>query len=182
MDKKDSLIKNILIVIGVLVVCLISFLVTPSNENDSASNKNNVNLDSDSGSVIDNAQQDSSIVKDDEKKELTVIDVDTYLDFYNGDEKTIVFIGRPTCGYCELAQPIIENIAYENDLEIKYLNTDEFSDDDEDKFMGSDEAFSNGFGTPLLVVISNGEITGKLEGLVDKENYIDFFEEYEFIK
>lgn len=182
MDNRDNLIKNIFIVIGVLIVCLISFLVTPNNGNDSTSNENNVNLESGSGSVIDNAQQDSSNVKDNEKKKLTVINVDTYLDLYNGEERAIVFIGRPTCGYCELAQPIVENIAYENDLEVKYLNTDEFVGDDEDKFMSSDDAFSNGFGTPLLVVISNGEISGKLEGLVDKKSYLKFFKEYGFIE
>ena len=115
------------------------------------------------------------------KKDFNDIDIDEYLDLYDGSKNSIVLFSRPTCGYCQIAEPILHHIAYQYKLTINHVNTDEMSSSDEKKLVESDDYFSDGFGTPLLVVVSNGEIVDMVSGLVDTENYVKFFTKHGFI-
>lgn len=173
MDKKsDSFLKTMIIIAGVAVVCLISFLVS-SQANNSEGNTNDNS--SSSSSIIEKAQSESAAVNDSEMKDFSQIDVDRYLDMYTGKKNKVVLVARPTCSYCQIAEPIIKNIAYKYDIEVNYLNTDDFADDDESRFIQSDELFSEGYGTPMLLLISNNEIVDKVDGLADMDGYLDFF-------
>lgn len=169
--NNDSFLKTMIIIAGVAVVCLISFLAS-SHANSSSSTDAST---TDASSIIEKAQSESASVKDDEMKELSEIDVDSYLEMYGGNEDKVVLIARPTCSYCQIAEPIIKNIAYKYGIEIYYLNTDEFADDDESKFIQSDELFSEGYGTPMLLIVSGGKIVDKVDGLADMDGYIEFF-------
>lgn len=172
MDKKsDSFLKTMIIIAGVAVVCLISFLVSSQANNS----EGNTNDNSSSSSIIEKAQSESAAVNDSEMKDFSQIDVDRYLDMYTGKENKVVLVARPTCSYCQIAEPIIKNIAYKYDIEVNYLNTDDFADDDESIFIQSDELFSEGYGTPMLLLISNNEIVDKVDGLADMDGYLDFF-------
>ena len=166
------------ILIGVFAVLVVmSFFVGRQENSKEDDNK----MSEDASVIIANAQEESNNVKEEETKELSEINMDTYLEYYNGEENKIILIARPTCQYCQIAEPIIKNIAYENDLEINYLNTDNFSGDDEANLVKSNEFFSQGFGTPLLLVVSKGEIVNKVDGLTDKAHYTEFFKTSGFI-
>lgn len=169
--------KEVYIVIVVIVVALILVLALGKEDN-----KSNVKSQEDPQSILERAQSESSSVKENEKKELAQINVTEYLDYYSGEEPKLILIARPTCHYCQIAEPIIENIAYMYDLEIYYLNTDNFTEDDEQKLESSDELFQNGFGTPLLLNVGNNSIIGTVDGLTDSQHYIDFFKENGYIK
>ena len=67
-------------------------------------------------------------------------------------------------------------------ININYLNTDEFKDDDQEKLVNSDDTFTNGFGTPLLLVVSNNKIVDSVDGLTDNAHYTEFFKKYGYIK
>lgn len=174
MDK-----KKIGIIIGIIlliVLFIISIFISPK-ESESSNTQ-----DDDIEAIINNAEKESASVKEDEMKEFIDINMDTYLDYYNGNEQKIVLIARPTCHYCQIAEPIIHNVAYQYDLDIHYLNTDNFSEDDQSKLINSDEFFSEGFGTPLLLSVSEGSIKSKVDGLTDYEHYIEFFKENGYIE
>lgn len=169
MNKKTfGIIGIILVVILLLVSCSIK-----SDKEEKSSD--------DIQTIINNAQKESENVKEEEQKEFTEINIDEYLNKYNGEEKSIVLIGRPTCHYCQIAEPILHNIAYKYDLNIFYLNTDNFQDGDSEKLVNSDSFFSSGFGTPLLLVLSNGSINSKVDGLTDTNHYVEFFKSNGFI-
>lgn len=179
MEERDNkkYVKWILIGLLVVTVVVMSFFVG-KQEN---SKENESKMTEDASVIIANAQKESNSVKEEETKELPEINMDKYLEYYNGEESKIVLIARPTCQYCQIAEPIIKNIAYENDLEINYLNTDNFQGDDEAELVRSNELFSEGFGTPLLLVVSKGEIVDKVDGLTDKAHYIELFKATGFI-
>lgn len=174
--KKKNVMVIVFTVIGVVFVCALSFFVSLDASKESSSS------DATAEAIVSRAKSESDAVKDSEKKELITINVDQYLGYYNGNENKLIFIGRPTCSYCEIAQPIVQNIAYTYDITIYYLNVDEFEGEDESKFFASNESFEDGFGTPMLLIVSNGEIVNKVDGLTDKENYIAFFKQYGFIQ
>ena len=181
MNKNNKVLKIVLIIVGIIVVCLFSFFASLDASNKNSSSSSSSNSSEDVSAIIERAQSESDAVKDEEKKEFISIDVSKYLELLSGSDNSLVLIARPTCSYCQIAEPIIQNIAYKYDIDINYLNTDEFEDDDEAKLVSSHEYFSEGYGTPILLIVSNGDIVDKVDGLTDTENYIKFFTSYGFI-
>ena len=59
---------------------------------------------------------------------------------------------------------------------------DEFSEEDNQKFMESDEFLGEGVGTPLLMNVGNEKIIDKVDGLTDSAHYIQFFKDNGYIK
>jgi len=165
----------IILLITIVVLLLISLFV---GNKDSKSNE----LSNDATVILNNAQTESSNVKDSEKKEFQEITVADYLNYYEGEEKTLILLARPTCHYCQIAEPILHKIAYDYDLDIKYLNTDEFSEEDSINLVQSNDYFNNGYGTPVLLLVSNGEIIDMVDGLTDTAHYVKFFKDNKFIK
>lgn len=169
MDKKKLGIIGIIVLV---ILIIISCTINPDKEKSSNDNPN---------TIVANATEESNNIKEEEKKDFIEINVGEYISKYNGEEKTLVLVGRPTCHYCQIAEPILKNINYKYDLNINYLNIDNFQDGDGEKFINTNEYFSEGFGTPLLLVISNGSINDIVDGLSDTEHYIDFLKQNEFI-
>lgn len=182
--KKDSkkILQGILIGGGVVIVCLLSFFVSMNSKDDTTTSSNDIEETSrDSNTIMANAQKESTSIPESEKKKLTEIDISKYLDLYSGSEKSLVLIARPTCSYCQIAEPIIRNVAYKYDIEVNYLNTDELSESDEAELVRSDDYFSSGYGTPLLLVVSDKKIVDKVDGLTDSIGYKEFFTKNGFI-
>lgn len=170
MNKKLFGIIGVVFLLVLLVVCC---FINPDKQDNSSEDIN---------TIIYNAQSESANVKENEKKDFIEISVDLYLSKYSEEEKSLVLIGRPTCHYCQIAEPILHNIAYKYNVDINYLNIDNFQNDDSQKLVSSDSSFSEGFGTPLLLVVGGGKIEGRVEGLTDTKHYISFMEKYGFIK
>jgi thiol-disulfide isomerase/thioredoxin len=168
-NKKKT--GTIILIVVLAIVCIIAMNITGGSE------KTTSNTTSSS-----TAEEESAAVKDSEKKDFVTIKIDKYLEYYKGSTNTIILIARPTCHYCQIAEPILHNVAYKYDLTINYLNTDDFSSDDETTLVNSDSYFKNGFGTPLLLIVSNSKIVDKVEGLTTSEAYTSFFKTNGFIK
>lgn len=168
MNKKVFGIVGIVLLIALLIICACI------NPNGKPSNN--------STSIIEKAIEESSAVKETEQKDFIEINIDEYLNKYNGEEKFLVLVARPTCHYCQIAEPILRNISYKYDININYLNTDNFQNDDAQKFIQSDEFFSNGFGTPMLLIVSNGRIDDMVDGVTDKKHYEEFLKNNNYIE
>ena len=177
MNKK---LFGIIGVILVVVLLIIGASIKPKGNKNSSNN----DLSNDMNTVLSNAEQESVNASNDQstQKELPEISVTQYMEYYTGSEDKLVLVARPTCHYCQIAEPIIRKIAYDYNLEINYLNTDNFSDEDAQTFMSSNENFSEGFGTPILLSVSNSQIKDKVDGLTDTAHYIDFFKRNNYIK
>ena len=166
--------------IGIIVVLLIAVLVSglvKVNEKEETKE-----LSNDGDVIYNNAQTESAAVKDSEKGDFVQIDLNQYMDMYNGSEKQIVLIARPTCHYCQIAEPIIQNLIYKYKLKINYLNTDNLSETDQQTLISSDEFFSSGLGTPTLLVVSEGKIHDTVDGLTDTAHYEEFFKTNGYIE
>lgn len=176
--KENKKLITILVIILVLILIIICASIGGKKEDTTKNATSTENVEQ----TLTNAQKESEAVKDSEKKDFTQINIDKYLEYYAGSENTLILIARPTCHYCQIAEPIIQNIAYKYDIDINYLNTDNFSDDDQEKLIKSDKSFEEGFGTPLLLVVSNNKIVDKVDGLTDAAHYEEFFKKYGYIK
>lgn len=171
--------NKILVILGIVLAAIL--IIICSMVGTESTNTKTDKVMEDGQTIVTNAQKESEAVKDDEKKEFTQINVDKYLEYYAGEENKIILVARPTCHYCQIAEPILQNISFKYNIEINYLNTDEFSDDDQTKFVNSDDTFKDGFGTPFLLIVSNNKIVSSVNGLTDEDHYISFFKTNGFI-
>ena len=168
--------KYIFIGLGILLVILLVVSASLTSE------KKDGTAPSEVGNILENAQNESAAAEQAEKKEFTEINVDKYLEYIAGSEAKIILFARPTCQYCQIAEPILKVINKVYDLEINYVNTDEFTEDDQKRVLDSDEFFNDGFGTPLLLVVKDNKIVDKVDGLTDTAHYVEFFTNNGFIK
>lgn len=171
--KKNTILFVAAIVL-VIVLIVASFFVGTKTGGETSS--------SDPNAILENAQKESKAVKETEMKEHTKIDVAKYLEYYAGSEQKLILVGRKGCPYCQIADPILKNLAYQYNIEINYLDTDEFTDETQTQFIKSDEQFSEGFGTPLLMIVKDNQIVDLIDGLVDTEHYVEFLTAYGFIQ
>lgn len=162
--------KNIKIILGILciiILFIICFNLTPNEKEED---------------VMTRIENQSEKITEEEQKELTQIDISTYLEKYKDSTAHAVFIGRDTCSYCQSEKPILQKVAKDYDLEIFYVNTDTvLTEEERDLLINSNEYF-NSFQVPLLVVVKDEKLQGILDDLADYEQYVEFFKKNEIIK
>ncbi len=178
---QSKIIKTILIVAFVVIICLIGFFVSNS-KSITYSDGTETATEEEQNLILEQATKDAGEVSDDERTQPKEISIQDYLDLYKADTYSVVLISRPTCQYCKIATPILENIIYESKVEINYLNSDNFSEEDNKTLISSDDYFESGYGTPLLLIVGKNEIKDQVAGLVDKETYESFFIQYGFME
>ena len=172
--KKETIekVKSATIVVLVLIIVFgASYFTSELKECDNGGSTTTTT------SSTNNSSNDSSDISEDEQADLNEIDIDEYLDLKEGSDASIIYIARPTCHYCQEMEPIVKNIVYEYGIEVNYLNTDELDDEGQSKLIKSDDYFSEGYGTPLLLVVKDDEIVDIQEGLSDKDTTVNFFKD-----
>ncbi len=127
-------------------------------------------------------RREESVPASSEQKEHTPIGIDQYLALKKGEEKAIIYIGRPTCSACKMQDPYLKNVASEYNLTVYYLNTDELSAQEHSQLMASDAYFNNGYGTPLLLIVQNDQIIDLAQGARQKDGLVTFFKTNGFIQ
>ncbi len=113
-----------------------------------------------------------------DEKALTDITVDEFLQYYDGEEKTFVMVGYPQCTWCQQYKPILTRLNTTYDLDIKFLNIEYIGSE---KYNQVAEINGESFGTPLTLVVSNGEIVDRINGYVDQSTVEEFLKKNGFI-
>lgn len=98
------------------------------------------------------------------------------------EEKEILFLGRPTCGFCNLLKPILNDTSKQYDFEYRYINTDELSKKELNKLLEKLEIRSSTFTTPRILVTEKDKITDSHIGYMDDISVFHFFKKNGFIK
>lgn len=115
-----------------------------------------------------------SLIKDNKKQQKILDDFDKA---YNAEEATMVFLGRPTCGYCQYMKPIADNMAEEYGFEYMYINTDEISSTNLNKILNKIGVTASNFGTPYTAVVKNGKVAANLSGYATEEYLFETLKE-----
>jgi predicted bacteriocin transport accessory protein len=104
------------------------------------------------------------------------------------EEKSIIYVARPGCSWCQKESPIVKSVGSEYDLKIYYLNTDPFWDSEAQtytaegqKFIDSDEHYKDGWGTPNTIIVGNGKVLDGEFSYVEKDKLKDLFKRNGFI-
>ncbi|MBR4619166.1 MAG: hypothetical protein IKO49_07670 [Bacilli bacterium] len=180
-EKKLTSNNNLFTIIGIsilVVAIIVSCIVSTSKGRYNNTSSSNSDSNSYTGSGV---AEESASIKDSEKKDLTSINIDQYLEILAGDEAKVIYIARPTCSHCAVQKPIMENLVYKYNITINYLNTDELDSDGISRLQESNEYFSGGWGTPLILIVKNNEILNKASGETSGKDLVQLFKQYGII-
>ena len=105
-------------------------------------------------------------------------------DFYsalNGSENKLVMIGRDNCSWCQLFKPVLDSMKEEYGFDYLYVNTNELTNGVFNKMLKDIGVDKNSFGTPLTIVVKDGEVIDSLNGYVDEQELLSFLKKYDFV-
>lgn len=143
-------------------------------------------IDSISGYVDENELFDFlkeyDFVDDSEQLLINYIDYDDYKKMLKSKDTEILVIGQSSCSYCIKAKPIYNQIIADENININYLNITELSEEDKDGFVSSLDYFEGEWGTPLTLIIEDGDVIDSANGLLDYDGYVKLFEKTGILK
>jgi len=102
-----------------------------------------------------------------------------FLNKFNGNENTLVYIGRPTCSFCSLLEPSLLEMKERYGFDYLYLNIDEVNNVVISQILADLKLTS--IGTPYLTIVSNGEVVDVQNGYVDYDELFGFLQENKII-
>lgn len=108
---------------------------------------------------------------------------DSYKETIKSNVPEVIVIGQTSCGYCMMAKQALLSIADEYNVKINYLNMTDLNNlENKEAIL---EEFNNSltylnkeeWGTPLMLVVKDGEVVGHSNGYRSEENYVAFLKE-----
>lgn len=118
------------------------------------------------------------------------IDVDKFVKLFNNkEEKSIIYLGRETCGYCVKFLPNLQKAQKEYNYQTYYLDITTVDDKGVDKITKLNKFLKENYGyTPMVIVVQDGKIlnkkVGEYEGVgyTEYETFAEFLEELDYKK
>lgn len=93
----------------------------------------------------------------------------------------VLFLGRPTCGFCNLFKPVLEETSKNYNIKYRYINTDWFTKKELDKILEKLEIRKSTFSTPRLIITENTKIKDHYIGYMDDISLFHFLKKNELI-
>ena len=180
-EQKDenNTTKIIIIVVALIAFFALIFFVTTKGEYSKPPIDNSTIGTEENGTDV---STESSNISEAEMEDLNEIGINEYLSLKKSDENySVIYIGRPTCSHCMVQLPIMKHMVYKYGVTINYLNTDNLDEDGYSKLQSSDDYFSEGWGTPLILVVKNNKIENYIEGEASIEEVTNLLKKYNLI-
>lgn len=98
---------------------------------------------------------------------------------FNGNDKTLVYIGKTGCSWCGLMDPSIKEMKDRYHFDYLYVNLKELGNNYTSqmiKKLGLEK-----IGTPYLAVVQNGKVVDAQSGYVDYDKLFEFAQKNEII-
>lgn len=139
-----------------------------------------------------NILKKSNITTTEEKQEeeteydvsmFTKIDTDKFIDLYNKDEKSLIYLGRSTCGYCVKFLPNLQKAQKEYGYKTYYLDITTVNDKGVKKIQKLDSFLKDNYGyTPMVLVVKDGKILNKAVDNYEGIGYTEYKTFEKFLK
>ena len=101
-----------------------------------------------------------------------------YLEKIDSNEPFLVVIVKDGCGYCEMYEPILKEVADEYNLPINYINLTNLSEEEYNNLAQSNAYLQkNQWGTPTTLFMLGDSVIDSIGGYVDKDKFVDFVKE-----
>ena len=108
----------------------------------------------------------------------TEITYTQYKEKMSNNEMFLVVIVRDGCGYCEMYEPILEEVANEKGLPIYYINLTNLTSEEVEELSNSNSYLrKNNWGTPTTLFMYGVNVVDSISGYVEKDSLLNFVEE-----
>lgn len=149
--------KDIILVALVVVLLIVAAIVT-SNRESKVDIELPVALEGDAG--------------------FNEITYSTYLEKIDSNEPFLVVIVKDGCGYCEMYEPILEEVADEYNLPINYINLTNLTEEEYNDLAQSNTYLKkNQWGTPTTLFMLGDSVVDSIGGYVEKDKFVEFVKE-----
>ncbi len=91
-------------------------------------------------------------------QELNEISVEKYLDEIKNEEKVYVYVGTPTCPYCQMIEPVLKELENNLNISFNYLNYNNLTQSERQNFVDSHDFLKGQWGMPLLLIFEKGSL------------------------
>ena len=103
-----------------------------------------------------------------------------YEELMNSNKPFLMVIIQDGCGYCEMYEPIVEDVANEYRLPIYYINMTNLNNDEYTALGTSNSYFKKNqgkWGTPTTLFMYGNSVIDSIPGYVDKDEFVKFVKE-----
>ena len=110
----------------------------------------------------------------------TEITYSEYEEKMNTEAPFLVVVVRDGCGYCEMYEPILEEVAGEYKIPIYYINMSNLNSEEYTALGTSNSYFKKNqgkWGTPTTLFMYGKSVIDSISGYVDKDGFVDFAKE-----
>lgn len=107
--------------------------------------------------------------------------VKAYGKAFNSEKQELIYLGRPTCGYCQQLEPILLELKDRFDFEYTYVNTDKISDAQLESILADLDIEKGKFGTPYLIFVKDGKKVSESDGYRGEDGLFNFLQTNNFI-
>lgn len=84
----------------------------------------------------------------------------------DSSKEHLIYIGRPSCPYCQMVQPKLEKISKKNYFQLRYFNTDDARKSNEKK-LNHLLSKMNIQSVPIVIVVKENQIVKKWDAVND---------------
>ena len=101
-----------------------------------------------------------------------------YAEKLNVEKPFVVVIKRDGCGYCEMYDPIVTEVANEYGLPIRYINMSNLTQEEYNK-LGKSNSYlrKEQWGTPTTLFMYGEHVVDSIGGYVEKDTLVEFVKE-----
>lgn len=107
--------------------------------------------------------------------------LDSAIELIEDKDMHILFLGRPTCTYCEQFEPVITALSKDYDFDYDYINTDNLTSSGLSTLLKKLDIDESNFGTPYLSITKDGKVVDEQSGYVDRETLFEFLQDNKVI-
>lgn len=125
--------------------------------------------------------EETKAAKEAEEKELaesisnlTQIDVNKFVELLGSEETKIILAASLECPHCTAIKPKINEIAGDLKVEVNYLELSTLTEEEQNKFYGSNEFLYEGTSIPLVMAVRNNEVVDSFVGNIEQSEIESF--------
>lgn len=109
----------------------------------------------------------------------TEITYNEYKEKVYNKELFLLVIVKEGCGYCEMYEPIVEEVANEYKFPSYYINLTNLSEEDIEELANTNKYLKKNvrWGTPTTLFMYGENVIDSISGYVEKDTFVDFVKE-----
>jgi predicted bacteriocin transport accessory protein len=110
-----------------------------------------------------------------------IVVMEEYAEILEKEGNHIVYLGRPSCSYCQAFEPILKSLDAQYKFGYDYINTDLISSEQVSQILAKLGILETEFGTPYLVFMNGDKVIDEAVGYMTAENLFAVLKENNYV-